>query len=203
MKRSAARFGAPVIEPPGSVARRTSDSRASRPQARLHRGFEVMEMAERLQRSHRGRLDAPRLGHLAEVVPQKVHDHHVLGRVLRGGEKLTAPAGVLGLRRAPRDRALDRLRDHPPRREVHVEEQLRRVRHHGPVLVGERQGEGHGVVGIEGAREGEGIDAGRKARAAREIDLVDVAAGDAVADGLDTACPLVRRERPLRASPVL
>ena len=149
-----------------------------------------------------GRGDAARARRPPEVVAQEVRDHDVLRAVLRGREEPRAGLGV-GLRgRAPGGRALDRLRHGPARAEVDVEEELRRVRDdrpRRPSRASRRTGTGLSFEEI--AREREGLDAGGKARAGGQVDLVDVAPCDAVSDGADASRPFVRGERALRARP--
>ena len=118
-----------------------------------------------------GPADRARLAHAREVVALEVDDHHVLGRVLRVVDVL-----------AGGPRPLDRLRDERP--PATGEEELRRGRDDRPALACERPrherpqrrkrlGERHRIA-LERRREM--LD---------EVDLVDVAARDRRAHGLD------------------
>ena len=108
-------FGAPVIEPPGNEA--ASRSKASRPsfEAPGDRRDEVLDGARPLQPAESRDPDRAAHADAAEVVAQDVHDHHVLGAILRAGQEL-AGEGAVGFRRgASRARALDRVRGHAAR----------------------------------------------------------------------------------------
>ena len=100
MISTARSFGAPVIDPPGKVARKISSSGSpSRVFARTvdTRWCTVGSVTRRAKpsTSHRARRR-----HAPEIVAQKVHDHEVLGRVLgRGAQLRRQPRVLVGRRR--------------------------------------------------------------------------------------------------------
>ena len=174
MRSTAAIFGAPVTEPPGNVASRSSAEPDVLAKRALDRRDHVLDPGE-LARGHELRpAHRSRLADAREVVPLEVDDHHVLGRVLLRLAQL--------VRRPERARALDRHRPDPP--PAPREEQLGRRRHDRPAVADERlrvQRAQRRELGGERAR----LARERRRQVLHEVDLVDVAARDRLAHALD------------------
>ena len=193
MRSTAAIFGAPVTDPPGKSAWRISASPAPGRSVALDGRDEMLDACERLGDHQLGPAHAAGHADPGEIVALEIDDHHVLGGVLRGGEK---PRTV-----ADRSRALDRPGAQRP--SPTEEEQLGRCgddrpavpSKEAPATVAERR-----VVRLcQGGQPG-----GERAHAARErggevldeVDLVDVAAGDRGSDTLDRRGVVPLRPRP-------
>ena len=85
----AASLGAPVTDPPGNVARRSSASADAGAQAALDGRDDVAHPGHRPLREVLVDPHGPGHADAAEVVPLEVDDHHVLGPVLAaGGDRL-------------------------------------------------------------------------------------------------------------------
>ena len=87
-------FGAPVIEPPGNErARAGRTRRGPAPAARSTVETRCWTAAVRSSRHRRGTRTLPGRQTRPEIVPQDVHDHHVLGAVLARsrGARMRAP----------------------------------------------------------------------------------------------------------------
>ena len=162
----AASFGAPVTDPPGNVARRSS----AVPTPGRRRALDVeTRCATPAIGAPRGTCYAHGSGDAdaAQVVSLEVDDHHVLGPVLAaGGDRL----GRVG-----RPRALDRHRPHPVA--ARPQEELGRRRDDRPAVAVHRGRE------LGAQRSERPLDARRVARERRpqvldEVHLVDVAAPD-------------------------
>ena len=70
----------------------------------------MKDVREDLEPAELRNLDGPDRAHAAEIVTKHIHDHHVLGAVLRAGEELGTEALIFGGIRMPRPRSLDRPR---------------------------------------------------------------------------------------------
>ena len=153
----------------------------------------------------RRHADRAVLAHAPEVVAHEVHDHHVLGAVLRGcGERGAVVLGARALAAGgehPRRRALDRLAHHLAA--AAAQEQLRGEAAHGAP----RAGHDPGVARLERARgareqvERIALPLGLEPEA--EVRLEDLAGGDALAAFVDRGhvARAARRRRLERADP--
>ena len=180
-------FGAPVTEPGGKLARSRSASPASgrsvpvTVETRCHTPGRGPRLGEP------GHADRAVLAHAPEVVAHQVHDHHVLGAVLRGcGE---GGAVVLGAR------ALAAGGEHPGRGA------LDRLAHDLAAAAAQEQLRGEAAHGTPGAAHDSGVARLERARGAREqvervalplgfepetqVGLEDLAGGDALAAFVD------------------
>src|SRR5262249_38572177 len=129
-------------------------------------------------------VHAPHLADAAEIVAHEVHDHQVLGAVLRrAGEQRTLAAILLGVRGAW-PRALDRAALHPALG-TDAQEALGRAAGGGRVGERDQAGEGRRVPRAERSGEREGARREWRLEPAGEAGLVHVAGGDAHADLLD------------------
>ena len=77
--------------------------------AALHVAYEVLDVAEALHLGEARDGDASRTGHSAEVVASQVDQHHVLGTLLAVGQQVGRQLVVVGVGRAARARAGDRV----------------------------------------------------------------------------------------------
>ena len=174
---------------------------ATRRQPAGHRRDEVLDGGRPLEPAEARHADGARRADPAEVVAEDVDDHHVLGAVLLAREQLAGERAVLVAGPAARPGALDRVgrdvavRGRPrgtaparptgsPRRPA----PSRACR--GTPAIAERR-----VAGPQPAVERPRVAVERRREAAGQVRLVDVAAGDELADGLDAA-----PRRPARSS---
>ncbi len=139
----------------------------------------------------------------AKVVAQDVDDHHVLGPVLGAGEELTGERPVLGAVAPPRSGALDRVRRDGSVR-VERQERLRRrgQQRSRPACLGrgaevQERREQRRVAGAQAAIAIPWVAVVGRFESTGQVRLVEVAAGDVVADPLDSG--LVRGARERRA----
>jgi hypothetical protein len=177
--------------------------------ARERRAQEVERVPVLLQRARDGRdqvLDgsgafqpaqarhahASRHADAPEVVAQDVHDHHVLGTVLRTAEELASerPVSVAGT--AARSRALDRMRPDVARLVQRQERLGRGGQERAPASrcvrtdVQER-GERRRVARAKLAVDGPRLATERRFQAARDVRLVELAGGNRLAHLLHRA----------------
>ena len=144
------------------------------------RRHQVVHGGVALQREQLRHADAARRAHARQVVAHQVHDHQVLGPVLRAlGQRLTQRRVVLGTE-AARAGALDRPRLDVARR-VHVQEPLGRRADDGGVRQLHESGERRRVVRAQPA-----IERPRRLGAGgfeplRQVGLEDVAGEDVLA----------------------
>ena len=156
-----------------------------------HGRDEVLDGGGALEAAGAGHADRPRVADPPEVVAQHVDDHHVLGPVLGAGQQLPGERAVLLAGPAARPRALDRIGRHEALG-VDREERLGRGREERPRATTGRRGpdveeagEQGRVAGPQTAEDGPRIAVEWGLEAARQVGLVDIAAGDRLAHGLD------------------
>ena len=182
IRSSAAIFGAPVTEPPGSTAvEHLGERRRPRAAAPSTVATRCVTPASSRSASSSGQRTRARLADAREVVPLEVDDHHVLGRVLR---RLDRHAGG--------PRALDRRRAQQRRRAARARAPATRRRSSS-----RRPTSGRGSSGRSGASaraSAARVAVERRREVLDEIHLVDVALGDRGAHRLD-------RRRVLRVAP--
>ena len=176
-------FGAPVIDPLGKSARKTSGTPAPGLEVGRHRGRQLPHGLEALRLEHLGPSNRARTRDAAEVVAQQVDDHRVLGTVLHRGRE-TFPRGVV-LREpaAARRGALHRARGQPVA--VQPEEQLRRGRQDAVSPGVQVRGVCAPLRVAEVAVEAPLVAFDGRAQPQRVVHLIRVARGDVLADPRD------------------
>ena len=193
----ARRLGAPVMEPPGNVASSKVEQIDVRAQPSAHRRHQVKQRRQRDDPRQARDRHAAGLTDAAEIVALEVHDHHVLGAILRGRHQLGAGGQVRVRAVAARARAFDRARlDHAV--DAHVQEPFGGIAHHAPRQRRARLGSRQTAREPDRVRRGRQLAQRRRqpdriARAqlgrqpARQVDLIDVAGAQEVPDPLDRA----------------
>ena len=171
-------FGAPVIEPPGKVGPQQIHGVRGRVQLAHHRGDQVVDGGVVLQREQLRHPDGAGAAHPGEVVPQQIHDHHVLGPVLVALLQGAAERRVVHRAEAARAGALDRPGLDVPAVLVEPEEALRGGAHHLEPLEAEIGGEGRRIPAPEPAIQLERRLPERGLKALRQVRLKDVARDD-------------------------
>ena len=187
-------FGAPVIDPLGNRPRNTSDETDAGVEHRRHGRREVPDGLVALDLEDVGPGDRAGPADAPEVVAQEIHDHRVLGAVLRGGQETLRDGAIL--RRPPAPRGGPLHRPGHDRAVAELEEQLGRGGEHAvaaEVEVGRvRPALGVAEVSVETPRIA--LHAG--AQAHRVVDLVGVAGRDQLPDPADRRLvPLARGRR--------
>ena len=182
-------FGAPVIEPPGNEAASRSKRVAARRRAAGHGRDEVLDGGRPLEAAEARDADGARDADAAEVVAQDVDDHHVLGPVLGAGEELARERPVLLARPAARPGALDRVasrRRRPASTDRNGSGDADRIARGRPVsrtrAEVEVRREQRRIAGPQPPVERPRVAVERRREAAGQVGLVDVAAGDELAD---------------------
>ncbi len=186
IRSTAAIFGAPVIDPPGNVARRISAKPT--PSRRIPSTVETMCSTPARCRVaiSSGQRTLPGLADTGEIVPFEIDDHHVLCTILRRAGQLALGTGRASSldRRCPQAAAPSR------------QEQLRGAGHDRPAVTAIRLS----VVWLQRCQPG-----GERCRVAGElrgevldeVDLVDVAASDGAPHAADSIGVCRRTPRPL------
>ena len=120
--------------------------------------------------------------HLAQIVAEEIHDHHVFGAILFACKQLGRQRGIARRRRAAGTRALDRPRLDRPRRGVDAQKTLRRNAGDGRAREFEIAAEGSRITRAQPPVEREPRPCEGRVKPLRQVDLIHVTRTDVVPD---------------------
>jgi hypothetical protein len=185
-------LGHPVIEPPGKGGANQIHGVLVVIEIAANHADQVIDVFVRLDALVFGDVHGAGGANLADVVAEKVHDHGKLGVVFGCGFQLVPQALVLLGRLASGPGSLDGASLHGL--SAKLDETLGRGRD-DLVIAGLHEGEERRRIASNMAREErEGVAAELRLEPLRHVDLIDVAAHDVVANGLDGVDVLLTRQ---------